>query len=371
MSIKTEVQAIKTVEDTVVNNKVAKFAYTDEAYRDNDADGVEEYDVTQAQNIPVSDPSILKVNATVLTKGWRSQASSITRMLMNHFLGRCSYNLNKVHDLFSSLINNLVSYIGAPNGLATLDNSGWLTEGQLPRELKFGRSLISAYGNIYAGLCENVQQDPRYVPVENTLVVTGNTQSGYKDYIVSRVDNKGYTVLNIEEYDQSSPLVIADLIPSMRGQFGEYPMGLYPIITADTIIISGSLSDSSDATKALNCGMIETWDLVQYEDIENLANIPVTDPVYIIITNTDDYKVYELTSSSLTDVTATKTIIEQGEYFVPYKAVCKYRNYQTLLKLSQFTTSPALESYTHVWDEEATVSDPADYKFMYWRGTNS
>ena len=368
MSIKTEVQAIKTIEDTVVNNKVAKFAYTDEAYRDNDADGVEEYDVTQAQNIPVSDPSILKVNAIVLTKGWRSQASSITRMLMNHFLGRCSYNLNKIHDLFSNLINNLVTYIGAPNGLATLDNNGWLTEGQLPRELKFGSSLISAYGNVYTGLHENVAQDPRYVPVENTLVIAGNEQSGYQDYIVGHVDSKGYTVFNVEEYTQSDPLSIANVVLSMRGQFGDSPMGVYPIVTADTVIISGSLNNRTDDVKALNCGMVEAWDIIQYEDIENLANIPVTDPVYIIIINTDDYKVYELTSSSLTDVTATKTTLEQNDYFVPYKAVCKYRNYQYLSKLSQFTTSPSLTSYVHEWNEDAQSLDPNDYMFTYWQG---
>lgn len=366
MSIKTEVQAIKTVEDTVVNNKVAKFAYTDEAYRDNDADGVEEYDVTQAQNIPVSDPSILKVNATVLTKGWRSQASSITRMLMNHFLGRCSYNLNKIHDLFSNLINNLVTYIGAPNGLATLDNNGWLTEGQLPRELKFGSSLISAYGNVYTGHCEGARQDPRYVPVENTLVIT-STGSTYQAFIVGHADNKEYTLLSIEEYDQSSPLAIADAVISQRGLFGNYPTAIYPIIGCDMPIINGSLNDRPDVIKALNSGMVKEFGLVTEEDIEDLANIPLaSDTVYILVINPNDYKVYALTSSSLTDVTATKTTLEQGDYFVPYKAVCTYRDYHASHKVLQWTVTTSLIGALHRWDEDSQSTDPSEHMFTYW-----
>ena len=58
-------------------------------------------------------------------------ASAITRMLMNHFLGRCSYNLNKINDHFSALLTKLIAYIGQPNGLATLDSNGYVTESQV------------------------------------------------------------------------------------------------------------------------------------------------------------------------------------------------------------------------------------------------
>lgn len=119
-----ELSAIKDVEDTVVGNKVANFAYDDYAYEHNDANGVDTYNVNNHQNIPNGTASIMKVNSTILTKGWRAQASAITRMAMNHFLGRVSYNLNKLHDNFSGMLNNLVSYIGQPNGLATLDSEG-------------------------------------------------------------------------------------------------------------------------------------------------------------------------------------------------------------------------------------------------------
>ena len=121
-----ELTAIKAVEDKLTSNKVANFAYTDHAYNNplTEADGVQTYDADAEQNVPIANASVLKVNPTILTKGWRAQASSITRMLMNHFLGRVSYNLNKVNDLFSLLLTNLMAFIGQPNGLATLDSEG-------------------------------------------------------------------------------------------------------------------------------------------------------------------------------------------------------------------------------------------------------
>ena len=128
-----ELTAIKAVEDKLTANKVANFAYTDHAYNNplTEADGVASYDPDAEQNIPNSNASTLQVNSTVLTKGWRAQASSITRMLMNHFLGRCSYNLNKVNDLFSTLLAKLMAYMGVANGLATLDENGHVPSEQV------------------------------------------------------------------------------------------------------------------------------------------------------------------------------------------------------------------------------------------------
>ena len=110
-TLKEEIETIKHLQDGIVKNKVANFAYTDEAYTENNADGVEIYDINQSQNIPVPNPDVLKVNPTVLTKGYRAQASSVTRMLMNHFFGRTSYNLNKVNDFFLSLLTKLLAYL--------------------------------------------------------------------------------------------------------------------------------------------------------------------------------------------------------------------------------------------------------------------
>ena len=131
-TLNEDLSAIKEVEDKIIANKVARFAYTDEAYTTNDANGVAEYNVNNAQNIPTADASVLKVNETVLSKGYRAQASSVTRMLLNHFFGRMSYNLNKVNDIVSNLITTLIGHRGTANGFATLDENGRIPFSQLP-----------------------------------------------------------------------------------------------------------------------------------------------------------------------------------------------------------------------------------------------
>ena len=123
---------VKRVADTLENNKVAKFAYTEEAYVQDNADGVVDYNFNRANNIPVGTPEILNVNETILTKGYRARSSSITRMLVNHFFGRISYNLNKISDTVRNLINTLKNNLGAPNGYASLDENGRIPFSQLP-----------------------------------------------------------------------------------------------------------------------------------------------------------------------------------------------------------------------------------------------
>ena len=131
-TINEDVSAIKTIQDGLVNNKVARFSYTQKAYIDNIVDGVDTYNVNNEQNIPNGTAEIMKVNDTIINKGYRAQASSITRMLMNHFLGRISYNLNKVNDNMKSLIDSLNSHLGKKNGIATLDANAKLLQTQLP-----------------------------------------------------------------------------------------------------------------------------------------------------------------------------------------------------------------------------------------------
>lgn len=134
-TLNEDLSAIKEVEDKIVANKVARFAYTEEAYTTNDANGVAEYNVNNDQNIPTADASVLKVNETVLSKGYRAQASSVTRMLLNHFFGRMSYNLNKVNDIVSNLIATLIGHRGTANGFATLDENGRIPYSQLPESV--------------------------------------------------------------------------------------------------------------------------------------------------------------------------------------------------------------------------------------------
>ena len=133
-TITQDLQSIKTVEDTLTSNKVARFAYTQQAYTDNDANGVTEYNPNQEQNIPVADASVMKVNSSILNLGWRAQASALTRMLMNHFLGRISYNLNKVNDNVSAILSALIAKIGQAEGIATLDANGRIPYSQLPED---------------------------------------------------------------------------------------------------------------------------------------------------------------------------------------------------------------------------------------------
>lgn len=147
-TLKEEIEAIKSLQDGIVNNKVANFAYTDEAYTENKADGVEIYDINKPQNIPVPDPDVLKVNPTILTKGYRAQASSVTRMLINHFFGRTSYNLNKVNDFFLSLLTKLSAYLGTANGIATLDSNAKVPVGQL-------QNIIDDYIDVLDPLLES------------------------------------------------------------------------------------------------------------------------------------------------------------------------------------------------------------------------
>ena len=129
-TLKEDLTKIKKIQDGLVNNKVARFSYTHKAYTDNTVEGVNEYNVNNEQNIPNGTASIMKVNSTVLDKGYRAQASSITRMLMNHFLGRISYNLNKVNDNMLSLLNSITTNLGQANGVATLDENGHLDKEQ-------------------------------------------------------------------------------------------------------------------------------------------------------------------------------------------------------------------------------------------------
>ena len=137
-TLKEDLTAIKTIQDGLVSNKVARFSYTQNAYDANTVDGVNEYNVNNEQNIPNGTASIMKVNSTVLDKGYRAQASSITRMLMNHFLGRISYNLNKINDNMQSLLNTLITKFptSLPADGGNADTAG--TADKVANSLTFG-----------------------------------------------------------------------------------------------------------------------------------------------------------------------------------------------------------------------------------------
>jgi len=101
-----DIQAIKQKSDVVKDQKVARFSYTNTAYQNDIAAGVENYDAPSDQNVPLSTKTDL--NDTVIDKGVRGQAASLPRNALNHFFGRMSYNLNKMHDWFNTVIDKLL-----------------------------------------------------------------------------------------------------------------------------------------------------------------------------------------------------------------------------------------------------------------------
>jgi len=137
--LKDRIDTLLAITGKLTDNPVANFCYDNTAMGSadstGDADGVASYDVTAHQNIPLALSSILQVNDTVLTKGYRSKASSITRMLLNHFLGRTSFNLNKIIAQLDSFFTYLLGTIKNPGltfGFASLDADGRVPYSQLP-----------------------------------------------------------------------------------------------------------------------------------------------------------------------------------------------------------------------------------------------
>lgn len=111
--VNKNVSDIKKAQDKLVDSrgKLSRFSYTEEAYASNEAFGVSSYSYTQEQNVPLATTEALETNAATINKGFRGQASSISRQLMNHFLGRTSYNLNKINDYFNSLIVQFLRHL--------------------------------------------------------------------------------------------------------------------------------------------------------------------------------------------------------------------------------------------------------------------
>lgn len=135
MAFKEEMEQLSVKESKFQNSKakLVNFSYTQAAYEDDTlVNGVDEYSFEQEQNIPNGTSEVLSTNQGVLNKGVRSQASSLTRQLINHFFGRTSYNLNKIHDYFNSFISKFSAALGKENGVATLDANGRVPYSQLP-----------------------------------------------------------------------------------------------------------------------------------------------------------------------------------------------------------------------------------------------
>lgn len=96
---------------TVSSGRMAQFAYDSTAYQDDTAEGTATYNFGNHQNIPLGNAGTLNVDGQILDKGVRSQASSITRMMVNHFFGRASYNVNKMADYMKAMLDTLLVFM--------------------------------------------------------------------------------------------------------------------------------------------------------------------------------------------------------------------------------------------------------------------
>jgi hypothetical protein len=85
---------IKSVVDKLDANKAQRFSYSWKAFEEDDIDGVAAFDVNDEQNIPVKEQT--DYADMVLDNGVRAEGASIPRMAWNHFIGRFSYNINKL-----------------------------------------------------------------------------------------------------------------------------------------------------------------------------------------------------------------------------------------------------------------------------------
>ena len=92
MATQNGLKAIGEMVDKLNANRVARFAYTEDAFNGGEVDGVDSFDALADQNIPKAERT--DYHDKVLDKGVRQQGASIPRMGHNHFLGRTSYNLN-------------------------------------------------------------------------------------------------------------------------------------------------------------------------------------------------------------------------------------------------------------------------------------
>ena len=113
---------------TKASGQVARFSYTESAYNADNAEGVSCYNYSNAQNIPLANAGVLSVDSKLLDKGVRSQASSITRQMVNHFFGRTSYNVNKLADYLYTFLSDTYQTDLNQNGNFWSDSANYVAD---------------------------------------------------------------------------------------------------------------------------------------------------------------------------------------------------------------------------------------------------
>jgi hypothetical protein len=121
MSTQNDLRLIQDIIAELDANPAARFSYTQAAFDNDIIGGVDVFDAGAEQNIPSADKT--DYNQSVIDKGVRAQGASITRMGFNHFIGRFSFNLNKLVQKFrmffgvyrASLAHNAAEYDSGAN----------------------------------------------------------------------------------------------------------------------------------------------------------------------------------------------------------------------------------------------------------------
>ena len=88
MSNQSNLRENQQIVNGLHGNPVAKLAYSETAFNNNDVNGVDNFDLSAENNIPKE--HLTEYNPTVLLRGVRTQGASIPRMAINHFFGRTS-----------------------------------------------------------------------------------------------------------------------------------------------------------------------------------------------------------------------------------------------------------------------------------------
>jgi hypothetical protein len=116
MSTQNDLQLIQNVITRLDASPVARLSYTQDAFDNDVIEGVDVFDAAAGQNIPKADKT--DYNPAIIDKGVRAQGASIPRMGWNHYIGRLSFNLNKLVQKFlaffrsyrASLAHNAAEY---------------------------------------------------------------------------------------------------------------------------------------------------------------------------------------------------------------------------------------------------------------------
>jgi len=186
MSLQGDLQQIKSVVTGLENNPVARLAYTQSAFDADNVDGVANFNNSAEQNIPLATKT--DFNPTVLTKGIRGDCASYPRNAWNHYLGRMSYNLNKLVQKIGALITVLLSMLS--KGGFRYDNQATYSTGSICYDIDSNNIITwykrnSTYSNgpvpltdtYWDELADKVSLEAVVANVENSLTSISTTMA--------------------------------------------------------------------------------------------------------------------------------------------------------------------------------------------------